>query len=60
MILTDCYSILQIKKNMKSNDLALSNLNIHYTWKDIKKSYENNEIEISARTWKEEFKLPDG
>ena len=48
------------KKNMKSNDLALSNLNIHYTWKDIKKSYENNEIEISARTWKEEFKLPDG
>ena len=30
--------------------VALSDLNIDYTWKNIKKSY-NNKIKISARTW---------
>ena len=40
--------------------IALSNLNIFYTWKNIKSSYDNNKFKISASTWSEEFKLPDG
>ena len=40
--------------------IALSNLNIHYTWKNIKSSYNNNKFRISAPTWNEEFTLPDG
>ena len=40
--------------------VALSNLNIYSTWKNIKKSYKNNKFKISALTWKEEFELPDG
>ena len=39
---------------------ALSNLSIYYTWKNIKSSYNNNKFKISAPTWNEEFKLPDG
>ena len=39
--------------------VALSNLSIYYTWKNIKNSY-NNKFKISALTWNEEFKLPDG
>ena len=40
--------------------IALSNLSIYYTWKNIKSSYNNNKFEISAPTWNEEFTLPDG
>ena len=40
--------------------IALSNLSIYYTWKNIKRSYNNNKFKISAPTWNEEFTLPDG
>ena len=40
--------------------IALSNLSIYYTWKNIKSSYNNTKFKISASTWNEEFKLPDG
>ena len=40
--------------------IALSNLSIYYTWKNIKSSYNNNKFKISAPRWNEEFKLPDG
>ena len=40
--------------------VALSNLIIYYTWKNIKSSYNNNKFKISAPTWSEDFKLPDG
>ena len=40
--------------------IALSNLSIYYTWKNIKSSYNNNKFKISARTWNDKFKLPDG
>ena len=38
--------------NLKRSDkcVALSNLSIYYTWKDIKKSYKNNKFNISAPT----------
>ena len=54
--------ILSDKINFKRNDkyVALSNLSIYYTWKNIKKSYKNNKFKISAPTWNEEFELPDG
>ena len=42
--------------------IALSNLSIYYTWKNIKSSYNNNnnKFKRSAPTWNNEFKLPDG
>ena len=50
---------LKEKINLKRSDkyVALSNLSIYYMWKNIKKSYQNNE---SAPTWNEEFELTDG
>ena len=40
--------------------VALSNLNIYYTWENRKTSYKNNKFKISAPTWNDEFELPDG
>ena len=40
--------------------IALPNLSIYYTWKNIKNSYNNNKFKISAPTWNDEFELPDG
>ena len=40
--------------------IALSNLSIYYTWKNIKSSYNNNKFKISAPTWNNKFELPDG
>ena len=49
---------LDLRRGQKS--VALSNLSIYYTWKNIKSSYNNNKLKISAQTWSEEFKLTDG
>ena len=46
------------KKSVKY--VALSNLSMYYTWKNIKKSYKNNKFKISVLTWNENFDLPDG
>ena len=40
--------------------MALSKRSIYYTWNNIKSSYNNNNLKISAPTWNEEFTLPDG
>ena len=40
--------------------MALSNLSIYYTWKNIKSEYNNNKFKISAPTWNDTFDLPDG
>ena len=40
--------------------IALSNLSIYYTWRNIKSSYNNNKFKISAPTWEDDFKLSDG
>ena len=40
--------------------MALANLSIYYTWKNIKSEYKNNKFKISAPTWNETFDLPDG
>ena len=49
---------LDLRRGQKT--VALSNLSIYYTWKNVKSSYNNNKFKISAPTWSEEFKLPDG
>ena len=49
---------LDLRRGQKT--AALSNLSISYTWKNVKSSYNNNKFKISAPTWSEEFKLPDG
>ena len=40
--------------------VALQNLSIYYTWKNIRKQYKNNKLKIIAPTWNDKFKLPDG
>ena len=50
----------KIELRRKDKYIALSDLSIYYTWKDIKKSYKNNKFKISAPTWNGEFELPDG
>ena len=49
---------LDLRRGQKT--VALSNLSIYYTWKNIKSLYNNNKFKISAPTWNEEFELPDG
>ena len=49
---------LDLRRGQKS--VALSNLSIYYTWKNIKSSDKNNKFKISAPTWSVEFELPDG
>ena len=45
---------------MLRKTLALANLSIYYTWKNIKSEYNNNKFKISAPTWNDTFDLPDG
>ena len=40
--------------------ITLSNLSIYYTCKNIKSSYNNNKLKISAPTWIDELELTDG
>ena len=46
-------------KNQNKN-MALANLSIYYTWKNIKSVYNKKKFKISAPTWNDEFYLPDG
>ena len=52
--------ILNLTDKLGQRSIALSNLSIYYTWKNIKSSYNNNKFKISAPTWGGEFELPDG
>ena len=47
------------KINLKRSDkyVVLSNLNIYYIRKNIKKLYKNNEFKISASTWNKKFEF---
>ena len=40
----------KIKLRRKDKYIALSNLSLYYTWKNIKKSYKNIKFKISAPT----------
>ena len=49
------------KLNLKNSnkDIALSNLSIYYTWKNIKSEHNNNKFKIHSPTWHVEFNLPE-
>ena len=49
------------KLNLKdsSKNMALANLSIYYTWKNMKSAYNNNKSKISTPTWNDEFDLLD-
>ena len=63
---TSEYHVLVLKLTDKldqrrgQKSVALSNLSIYYTWKNVNSSYNNNIFKISAPTWSDEFELPDG
>ena len=40
--------------------VALQNLSIYYTWKNIRQQYKNNKLEIIAPTGNDVIELPDG
>ena len=50
------------KLNLKNpnKNMALANLSIYYTWKNIKSEYKSNKFKISAPTWNDEFDLRNG
>ena len=50
------------KLNLKNPNkyMALANLSIYYTWKNIKSAYNNSKFKIFAPTWNDAFDLPDG
>ena len=50
------------KLNLKNpnKNMALANLSIYYTWKNIKSEYNNNRLKISAPTLNDTFDLPNG
>ena len=52
--------ILADKLNLKDPDknMALDNLIIYYTWKNVKSAYNNNKFKICAPNWNDEFDLP--
>ena len=53
--LADKLNLKHPKKNM-----ALTNLSIYYTWRNIKSACNNNKFKVSVSTWDDTFDLPDG
>ena len=53
--LTNKINLENTNKNM-----ALANLSIYYTWKNINSEYNNNKFKILAPSWNDTFDLPDG
>ena len=49
------------KLNLKhtNKNIALANLSINYTWKNINSECNNNKFKIHAPTWNDEFDLPN-
>ena len=43
-----------------NKNVALQNLSIYYTWKNIRKQYKNNKPKIIAPMWNDKFELSDG
>ena len=40
--------------------IALGNLSIYYTWKNIKSAYNNNKFKLLTPIWNDIFDLPHG
>ena len=52
---------LSQRSDLRSSEerVALQNVSIYYTWKNIRKQYKNNKLKIIAPTLNDEFDLPD-
>ena len=50
----------KLNLTIPNKNIALANLSIYYTWKNIKSKYNNNKFKIHAPTWNDEFNLPHG
>ena len=50
------------KLNLKNpnKNIALASLSMHYTWKNVKSSFNNNKFKISAPAWNDTLDAPDG
>ena len=49
------------KSNLQNNkSIALANLIIYFTWKNVKVDFKNNKFKRYAPTWSEKFILSDG
>ena len=44
----------------RDKNMALANLSICYTWKNIKSASNNNKFKNSAPAWNDEFDFSDG
>ena len=55
-------SSLSDKLNLKNpnKNIALGNLSICYTWKNINSTYNNNKFKMSDPTWNNNFDFNDG
>ena len=51
---------LNLTEKRPKKNMALANLSVYYTWKNIKSEYNKNNFTISAATWNYTFDLPDG
>ena len=51
---------LNLTERLPKKNMALANLSVYYTWKNIKSEYNKNNFTISAATWNYTFDLPDG
>ena len=54
----DLFDKLDLKNPNKN--MALGNLSIYYTWKNVQSIYDNNKFKISTPTWNDTFDVPDG
>ena len=55
----DLNLLQRIDLRSSNKHVALQNLSVYYTWKNIRKQYRNNKLKIIAPTWNDEFELPD-
>ena len=53
---------LRSKINLKvlHRHIALSNLSIYYSWRNVTKKLNNGKFKIMTPSWNEEFELPEG
>ena len=50
----------KINSKDKNKIVALANLSIYYTWKNVKEKYSNSKFKITGPTSEKSFDLPDG
>ena len=53
------FLILRLDLRSSNKDIALQNLSIYYTWKNIREQCKNNKLKIIVPTKNDEFQLPD-